>query len=1004
LENDMAERDIDIVIRAKAITAAAFAQVEKELESLSSQTTRVGKDADAAGKGLGSFGGSLSSAFSAAGMVLGAAAGGVVALGAGIVALGTRGAEVADIKDSFDIMNKSIGQDGAKSLAALDSAFMGTVPRFDLMKASNKALSLGVKLTAEEFGMLGKGARILADRTGGDATDALEKLTMAMATGKMGAIQKMGVDAEAGGVIRELTRMVREQGEAQFDFQDAIDASKGFVVNFKDSLAVAVAQSPVVNAMLASFGKGLQASFGADQAGLVKVLIGYVNQFAIKLVDVVDYALAGAGFMGKAFSGLQAVFALVNGAVLGVGATFNEMVASSLELATKIPGLGDSFKGAAWQARDLANQTKGMADSFKDQYKEALEGIKGNTTYGKTIESMRGGLTTMRGEMVKALNSTADLTGSTNAGANAFVSARDEVKKLTKEDIAAEKAKVKLREEMDRFSKGISNMWKDGIIPTASSVKQLHDHFSMLEKDMTIAGSSVLNLTGMWRELPKPIKSTGEASKEAADKHQAATDSMKASLASLADAFALVAQTSKGSLGEVAQWMGTVITTGNLAVKGSDTLKQGWGQLSGEGKNVVAGLTSIAAGAMSVYAAMMQATDGTNKTKNALSGAFAGAQAGAMFGPWGTAIGAVGGAIFGLFRSGSNASAKAAKEMAEQQAKLAAEIKAANDKLLADLQSQLAAAKTDFEGLTSKAKDMGYVFDEAGKLVGVRFDKMKEAADKYGLGLPDLGTKFNQAQLHDKAMAIVNDFELLDKGGANVGGTIFAMKDKIQAVVDESKKYGIDIPGNMKPMINALIEGGHLTDDQGNKLKDMAGIKFGDQVKSQFDTIQEGLLGALNKMNELLAAILAIPTNKKVTVETHHVTTGDADGSGGGDSGGGDGGGGGGYDGYDYNGDGRNENGYSNGGVVHAPLSGMGVRVHGREGIVPLDKPSLIGRQFAAEVLTIGRSVDAGPNIRQEITELRAAINSLANSNRNLPDALARSVRDGNLQMGGGRR
>ncbi len=1022
----MTDRNIDITIRARAAIAEAFAESMKAIDALdakANQSTKTGS----------TFGGTLKSAFGMATVAAGAALTGVTALGAGILALGQRGADVADLRDSFNQMNKSFGQDGPKSLAVLRTAFAGTVSDYDLMKSANTALSLKLKLSSEDFGLLGKSARVLADRTGGDATTAFATLTQAMATGKVKTLQSIGVmvdaevaaktyakahnlsagelskaqivEANAIATKRELARMLGVTGEAAFDFGDAVQAAKTFVGNFKDSLGEAIAQSPVVNAMLASFGKGVQASFGMDQAGLIKTLIGYVNKFAVFLVDVADVALSGAGYMGKAWSGLQMVFAAVNGAILGVSASFNEMVASALELATKIPGLGDSFKGAAWQARDLANQTKGMAASFKDQYEEAHEGVKGNNAWGKAITSAQAGLSTMRGEMVKALTSAGALNDETKKAPRITQDAEDATREKTKAEEAAEKQQKKLTAEMDKFAKGIRNDLLGGVWIATDAIKDFKSQMKEFEKSLPPISIGVKNLTNLWREYPKAVESAGEAAKKAADNHDKAMASMKASLASLSDAFGLVAQTSKGSLGEVSQWLGTVITTGNLASKGADTMKTGWNQLSGEGKNVAAGLVNIAAGAMSVYAATMQATESTNKTKNALSGAFAGAQAGSMFGPWGTAIGAVGGAIFGLFRAGSNASAKAAKEMAAQQAKLAADIKAAQDKLLADLQAQLATAKTEYEGLAGQAKDMGYVFDEAGKLIGVRFDKMKEVADSYGLGLADLGSKFQSSQLHDKAMKIVADFELLDKGGANVGGTIYAMKDKIQAVVDESRHFGGAIPENMRPLINALIEGGHLTDDQGNKLRDMSGIKFGEAVKSQFDTIQEGLLGAITKMNDLLTAILALPTNKKVTIETHRVTTGDNDnGDSGGDNGGdsGDGGKGGGrvnpWDGdYDWNGDGRNENGYAVGGIVNAPMTGMGVTVHGREAIIPLNRPSVIGSQMIREIIAVS---DRRTGQDTRLAGLEQAVAALTQAVTMMPSTITRSNRDSQLSLG----
>lgn len=1012
----MAERDIDIVIRAKAVTAAAFAQVEKELDALNGKTKAVGKDADAAGKGLSSFGVSLSSAFTTAGVVLGAAAGGVIALGAGIVALGARGADVADIKDSFDVLNNTIGQDGSKSLAALRSAFQGTVTDYDIMKAANVSLTLGAKLSAEQFGLVGKSARVLADQIGGSSTDAFAAITKGIAQGNIKLLQSAGlmgnsskaakdyelaVAAAGSGLtkadkalmlknftLKEMERMLAITGEAAFDFNDAIDASKSFVNNFKDSLGQAIAQSPVVNAMLASFGKGLQASFGADQSGLIKVLIGYVNKFALFLVDAGDIALSVAGAIGRVWSGLETVFHTISLAVSAVMDVFANGIASTLELASKIPVLGDSYKGAATEARNFANISEAVTKGIRSQLNESIEGVKGNNTYGKTIESMRGGLSTMRGEMEKALTSTVDLTAGTKKGAKETQDAGNVLQFLTKEQKAAKKEMDQLLKSSADFEKGIKNLAFNGLDPALMSVKDIAKHFEELQRGLPGIAGAVTSLSGKWKDMSVQIKSTADVTKEHAQKQKEANDTVKSSLSSLSEAFATMAQTSGGSLGETAKWLGTVMTASNLAAKGADTLKTGWNQMNAEGGNVVAGAVNIAAGMMAMIAAMDQATQSTDKVKNALGGAMTGAQIGTAILPgWGTAIGAVAGGLVGMFRASSNAAKQAAKEMAAQQEKLAADTRAANEKLLAELTAQLSAAKTQFDGLIGKAKDMGFVFDASGTFVSVAFEKMKSTAEKYGISLEALGPSFQKARLHDAATAIIDDFTLLNKGGADVGGTLFGMRGKISDLVNDSIKFGTSIPANMKPWIEELARAGHLTDVDGKKLQDIGGLKFSDPIKTQFEQISDALLVAVRHLADIVASIAAIPSNKTTTITTRQQTIIDPtiDNSGGGSEGG-DGGG--------------EEPQMRHGGIVHAPLSGMGITVHGREAVVPLNQPSIIGSRLASEILQIGGAGAAGAADTARLDGLEEAIALLTRTVLLMPGQMSRSARDAQLALG----
>lgn len=984
----MAETDIDITIKAKAAVAAAFAEATKAMDALGKSAKTTADDSAKSGQGLGGFGLTLGKTFAGAGIAIGVATGAVTALAAGIVALGTRGADVADIEASFNQMNKTLGMDGPKALSALKKGFAGTISDFDLMKASNKALSLNTKITAEQFGVLARSARVLSDRTGVDSVVAFEKLTMAMATGKTKALAKIGVMVKGGNVIGSLTKMLKESGDAQFDFADAVAASTTFVTNFKDSLGKAIAQSPVVNAMLASFGKGLQASFGADQAGLINTLIGYVNKFAIFLVDAGDVALRVAAAIGRVWSGLKAVFHTISLAVSSFMDVIAGSVATVLELASKIPKIGDSYKGAATEARNFANISGAVTEGIRKQLHQANEGIKGNDAYGKGIESIRGHLATARGEMEKVKNSTEAMAGATNKGTMSMKDIGKETQELTKEQIKKIAATKKALAAADAWARGLDNLAHKSLKDATFSTKELKDHFEAIEKTMTIHGSKVLDILKLWREYPKAVESSSDKMKKAADKKKEAADNVSKSLADLSNAFSQMSQVAGPSLQKTVQWMGSLITTMNLVNQGTKSMKDGFSQLSGDSKNLTAGLTNIAAGAMSVYSSLMQATSQGGKFKSAMGGAMVAAQTASKMGlgPWGVAIAGVGGAIFGLFRGSARAAQESAAKIKAEAEKLAADTAAATAKMLADLQAQLAAAKTEVDGLLGKAKDMGYIFDSQANLTGVSFTKMRDVAQSYGIDLASLGPKFQSARLGDVAKTIIDDFTLLTKGGADVGGVLFGMKGKISDLVKESLQFGTSIPLNMKPWIDELDRAGLLTDADGKKLTDLSKLQFGDPIKTQFEQISASLLTAVQLLERIVSTIAAIPTTKTVTVTTDYVDN--------------------------YTGERENNNspnnereGFAVGGIVNAPTSGMGVIVHGREAIIPLDKPSAIGAQLAREAAVMATS---STNTRQALpAENEARLQGIENALSRmtaamtmLPSQLTRSFRDGNLQAG----
>lgn len=119
----------------------------------------------------------------------------------------------------------------------------------------------------------------------------------------------------------------------------------------------------------------------------------------------------------------------------------------------------------------------------------------------------------------------------------------------------------------------------------------------------------------------------------------------------LTNAFAQLAQVSGGTFAKVAREIGTFLASLKLAADGTKTLQLGITEM-GKGKTIE-GLTNIAAGAMSIAAAFMQATATGNTFSKTLKGIAMGAQTGAqiggMFGPAGAAIGAgIGAAVGGV--------------------------------------------------------------------------------------------------------------------------------------------------------------------------------------------------------------------------------------------------------------------------------------------------------------------------------------------------------------------
>ncbi len=156
-----------------------------------------------------------------------------------------------------------------------------------------------------------------------------------------------------------------------------------------------------------------------------------------------------------------------------------------------------------------------------------------------------------------------------------------------------------------------------------------------------------------------------------------------------------------------------------------------------------------------------------------------------------------------------------------------------------------------------QARSAGVITDElAEKLLGLTTDnsaswqQMEDAAKRYGIELGALGATFQQQKLTDTASQIIRDFDMLIRNGADFNGVLAGMQDEINQVVLDSLKFGTEIPENMRPWIQALVDAGLLLDASGEKITGIDKLKFGPVIKSDIENLNDTiklLIEALTK-------------------------------------------------------------------------------------------------------------------------------------------------------------
>lgn len=148
--------------------------------------------------------------------------------------------------------------------------------------------------------------------------------------------------------------------------------------------------------------------------------------------------------------------------------------------------------------------------------------------------------------------------------------------------------------------------------------------------------------------------------------------------------------------------------------------------------------------------------------------------------------------------------------------------------------------------------------DVARKMLGMQppdlvpWKDMEEAAKKYGISIDKLGEKFHKSKLLDAAKELADDWAILAGNGADINAVIDGMSGKANEFLQNAKKWGLEVPVSMKPMLEAMLRAGKLTDENGVKLDSLDDVNWGLDLKSAVDSL-------IKKLDQLINKILGIP-------------------------------------------------------------------------------------------------------------------------------------------------
>jgi hypothetical protein len=390
----------------------------EQLEKMEEQVTKMGGPFDMFSEDAVESFGSIAKA-------VGLAVGALTAAGLAIHELGIRGAEVGDIRGAFEDLSGGAAQ-AEINLKALREGVRGTVDDTELMHDAVRLLSAGVKVGADDFKTMADAAFILADRGLGTTTEMMDIFSQAMITGRTRALatkvgivdlgdahaeyaKQLGVDvnmlsetakAEATRqqVMSILNDTVAKAAPITRDYGDAIDEAKAKFSNWLDDLSTAIHDSPVFQTAVTEIGRVLGEAFGDNKASLIDNIVTAMEHALVISTELGLATVEAARVIYTGWSGVTVV----------------------------IDGLVGSMVRWAWVTAQVAGASKETVDNLDAiangmfaQAEAAWDGVKGNSEFHKTLDTVGGKLFEIKDALEEARNKTKESTVATDANTEA---------------------------------------------------------------------------------------------------------------------------------------------------------------------------------------------------------------------------------------------------------------------------------------------------------------------------------------------------------------------------------------------------------------------------------------------------------------------------------------------------------------------------------------------------------------------------------------------------------
>lgn len=239
---------------------------------------------------------------------------------------------------------------------------------------------------------------------------------------------------------------------------------------------------------------------------------------------------------------------------------------------------------------------------------------------------------------------------------------------------------------------------------------------------------------------------------------------------------------------------------------------------------------------------------------------------GSLAGPLGAAVGSLAGPLIGMFAKMFTNAEKQINPLRQTFVDMAGGLDALNKKAAAagvTLTAMLSAKNP--EQYKKAIEDLNAAFQFQADALAV----LDETAKRYGFTIEELGPAMARQELDKQAQGLFKDWQVLNAAGIDTVAITARMAESVNAYVKTAVKMGAEVPAAMKPMLQAMIDQGLLTDSAGNKIENLedSGITFATTMSEGFKSVVDEVKKLAEAITRSLGgAINGLPTHKQISV------------------------------------------------------------------------------------------------------------------------------------------